>query len=366
MIQQIFKELKNPVQLSGKLLKRCSNKLEKHNYFFPQQTIDCDLEVSNYYSVRKNDQNIARELLKYEHITFLPNHGNMGDIVIAQAEYQFFDKHKLNYHIYNGILTENLVYGGGGLFVSNWKEDYQSILKVFKNPKIKNILLLPSSFFDCPDLLAVIDERFVIFCREKQSYEYLARSGVKATLLLENDMVFYLTQDFMKGKNKQRFSYKKIYHRVIPLVSNLVQKNGYKIAYFLRSDSESKTEWQKLGIHQTLDLSLCICSDCRNTEECNFYSKLFFTGIDTADIVVTDRLHIGICAALLGKEVFLVDNSYRKVSGVYENSMKNMLHVHFIDNVYSLSDEVNKIILSGAVPHTANINNITRIGKLLS
>jgi len=44
--------------------------------------------------------------------------------------------------------------------------------------------------------------------------------------------------------------------------------------------------------------------------------------LDEFDIVRTDRLHVGILSALLGKEVHLYDNLYGKNRAVYEHSMR--------------------------------------------
>ena len=51
--------------------------------------------------------------------------------------------------------------------------------------------------------------------------------------------------------------------------------------------------------------------------------------VDCADAIITDRLHVGIAAALMGKEVFLLDNTYGKLSGVYNHSLKQNPHIHF-------------------------------------
>jgi exopolysaccharide biosynthesis predicted pyruvyltransferase EpsI len=289
----------------------------------------------------------------------------MGDIIIAQSEYQFFDQFNFQYDIFDGTVTENLVYGGGGIFVKNWQHCYQNILELFRKTEIKKIIILPSSFYDCSDLLEVVDERFIIFCREKQSYDYLVSSNKKAKYYLDNDMAFGLKNNFMQTCNNRYIVYKNVYDKLILPLIKLKEIQGFKIAYFLRTDSEAKINRQDLDLLQTLDLSVSICSDSRNKNECNFYSKLFFAAIDVADIIVTDRLHVGIGAMLLGKDVFLMDNYYGKISGVYQQSVKDISKIHFVDDICLLFDEINKCINSGKIKHTANINNLNLIGKFL-
>ena len=48
------------------------------------------------------------------------------------------------------------------------------------------------------------------------------------------------------------------------------------------------------------------------------------------DVVVTDRLHVAIMAMHVGKEVYMLDNDYGKLSGVYELSLQNRANVHLL------------------------------------
>jgi exopolysaccharide biosynthesis predicted pyruvyltransferase EpsI len=320
----------------------------------------------NFVPTNYSYQQVIHELRLLDSFTFLPNYGNMGDIVIAQAEYQFFDQFNFQYNIFDETVPESLVYGGGGMFVKNWQHCYQWLLELFQKNEIKKIIILPSSFYDCPDFLQVIDERFIIFCREKQSYDYLASSNKKAKYYLEHDMAFFLKSDFLKTRNIKYLAYKNVYDKLVSSLNKLGEINDFKIAYFMRIDSEAVLGQQDFNSLQTLDLSSSICSDSRNKNECNFYSKLFIATIDIADIIVTDRLHVGICSMLLGKEVFLIDNSYRKVSEVYRQSMQNIPSVHFVEDIRFLSDEINKCIENNKIRLTASTKNLNIMGDFLS
>ena len=50
----------------------------------------------------------------------------------------------------------------------------------------------------------------------------------------------------------------------------------------------------------------------------------------TADVVVTDRLHVGLPAAILGKRVVLVEAGYHKLQGVYEQSLEPLPNVELV------------------------------------
>ena len=47
-------------------------------------------------------------------------------------------------------------------------------------------------------------------------------------------------------------------------------------------------------------------------------------------LVVTDRLHIALPAAVLGREVFMVEGGYHKLTGVYERSLRGMPNVTLV------------------------------------
>jgi exopolysaccharide biosynthesis predicted pyruvyltransferase EpsI len=63
--------------------------------------------------------------------------------------------------------------------------------------------------------------------------------------------------------------------------------------------------------------------------EHDFVARDLLDTIGRADVIVTNRLHIGIAGALLGKRVQLYDNSYGKIRDVYESSLKGRALVSF-------------------------------------
>ena len=141
--------------------------------------------------------------------------------------------------------------------------------------------------------------------------------------------------------------YEYAYNRLMNQVKTIGNK---KIAYMLREDKEAVNT----SIKSDIDLSAFGGGYCTDKSYDYVQSLMFVTVINMFDIIVTDRLHIGICAAKLGKKVILLDNFYGKVSGVYNYSMKDFDNVQMttIDKVESLVQQ-----LSG------NNKNAERIDK---
>ncbi|MBE6463595.1 MAG: hypothetical protein E7005_07590 [Alphaproteobacteria bacterium] len=96
-------------------------------YFFPiwliklqYKKIDIKLDTKNFNNINIDDTNLINELSDIGEFTYIPNPGNMGDMLIAAATLQFFKKHNLKFNIYNGTnIAKTVVYGGGGSL--DWK-----------------------------------------------------------------------------------------------------------------------------------------------------------------------------------------------------------------------------------------------------
>lgn len=270
-----------------------------------------------------NNETLLKELKSLPEFTYIPNSGNMGDMVIAKATLDFFNSNNIKYRMFDGTAYDVIVYGGGGQWTADYKQHWLKWLDVFKNAK--KIIILPSSFNNCPELLNEFDERFVVFCREPKSYEYVKSAKTKAKVLLDHDMALRLTNHALSGaltiKDREDLNSINAIRSAIEFPRSVVKFN--------RRDCESLGNWDT-----DLDLSIVRYGDSKSSpEHIDFCTKLMFMAVDGADAVITDRLHVGIVAALDGKEVYLLDNTYGKLSNVYNHSLKDMPKVHFCETM---------------------------------
>ena len=340
-----------------------ASKKNIYNSIDKEQTFSKDIK-------RPLDERILNALKGLDDFFFYPNNGNLGDVVIAEAEYQMLEDNKFSYRIYDAYNSPNdiaeepfdLVYGGGGLFVKYW--NYQQVKEIFEKPNLRKAVILPSSFYECDDLLDVLDERFTVFCREKRSYDYCISKNSRANFFLTDDMAFsldlsrYRLNSFDKNLLKQNlenisdenliFLYKELYQTykslfkliVDELKLKTVEQNGKKVGYFMRGDEEKSIS--ELYV-PAIDLSLFACSSCADSGVVSILSKLFMQAIDSVEVVVTDRLHVGLVAALLGKRVFLFDNSYGKVSGIFEQSLRYFENVKILNSPDEIKSALNSV-----------------------
>lgn len=309
------------------------------------------------------------------HFVYFPNPGNLGDELIAVATVQQFDKLGLSYEIFDDNKTYAdgyaLVYGGGGGMIPDWGY-LPTIEKAFMAPGLARCVILPHSLRGCDSLLEKMDERFTIFCRERKSWEYCRSINNRSAIYLSDDMGCYLdvnqipTQKtlhkklpkpnlfvwgasliFGNRKSKTRILhryYRKTYKRLNRHATERVclLADGRKLGMMMRRDSEAvegalPEHLQKLA---SVDASRYGGANCRWHTFNLLGVRQFLDTINKFDIIVTDRLHISIAAAHLGKEVVMIDNSYGKLSGVWQQSLTHLTHCHLCKN----ADEVTAVL----------------------
>lgn len=97
----------------------------------------------------------------------------------------------------------------------------------------------------------------------------------------------------------------------------------------MRRDCESKE-----SCADGFDLSsFCGGGEDVTPEFAKFCALVMLSIVEGSDAVVTDRLHVGIASALMGKETYLLDNSYEKVSSVYVQTLCEIPSVRMTDTV---------------------------------
>lgn len=269
-------------------------------------------------NMNPDDTQLLSVFKKMGAFSYMPNSGNMGDMLIAGATMQWFDKNGLDWHrTYEGELPENFVYGGGGAWLHEWIEYMKPTMDIMT--KAKKVVILPSSFNNVPEFIKILDERFIVFCREKKSYDYLKSQNTKAKILLDHDMAFRLNGKFKKNFEAPNKILKK---KLKKLEERLSQLN--KNVDLFRNDSESA------GHYRTdLDLSDALgwFSQYESREHIDFAMKTMIKAVYNFDTIKTDRLHVAIAAALTGADVILYDNSYGKISGVYQQTLYKLPNV---------------------------------------
>ncbi|MBU6431330.1 polysaccharide pyruvyl transferase family protein [Patescibacteria group bacterium] len=221
--------------------------------------------------------------------------GNYGDSLIWHGTKILLNELNIreNYVEINSSKINNVLFiDGGGNFV-----DYYSNVRDFLNKKhdlYKEIVILPHTIFGDKQIntLNNLSGDITVFCRERVTFDFVKQNFLKGNVYLWHDCAFY--NDFPKSQdgkgvlNAFRKDKESILDR-IPNTNNDLSYNGYA----------------------TKPLEEIINS-LNQYEEIN-----------------TDRLHVAICAALLGKKVNLFPNSYYKNKAVFDYSLRNFPNISF-------------------------------------
>ena len=275
--------------------------------------------------------------------------GNLGDLLIAEATRQLFSTLNVQYTQYNeGNLPEKyaMVHSGGGRFIPYWCNIDEAIEQLC-NEHITRCVILPSSFKDVDRLLEHFDERHILFCRDSYSYEYCKSICSKSEVYCADDMALCLrlinlrpvptcdaegycvTDDEVSTLQAIRNGVFKHLHNGILRASEKVRIDGKEksVAFLFRTDKEKGTTYDSGA---SFDASTVWHTTGSNMMFNGNMLRQFSHALKQVDVVVSDRLHVCVMAYLSGREVYMLDNNYGKVRGVYELSLANKPMIHLL------------------------------------
>ena len=280
---------------------------------------------------------------------YWPNDGNLGDYLIAEATRQLFRRMGVAWKEYNPAFPPRdsgyvLVYGGGGRLVPHWG-GMEVFLHHFTLPAVKRCVILPHSIHGVDDFVKALDERHVVFCRERRTLSYCRSLNNQAEFILAHDMGVGLVVDDLPESGDMEVPESDLdaesmaqyqllsggaaahaRHRMHRATVELAQ-SGRKVAFVLRTDREKSAKIESAWAY---DLSILYSASCRETPYSAKLVRFMADILNPPDVVVTDRLHVAIMAMHVGKEVYMLDNDYGKLSGVYELSLKGRANVHLL------------------------------------
>jgi len=208
-----------------------------------------------------------------------------------------------------------LIHGSGNIN-DVWGQGIRLLKSLIKHNPESVIIVAPQTYWfreTCfPKLFLATKQEIHLFCREKYSYNLLKSMNLPENvhIFLSPDTAFYLS--------KEDFHIRQGYHDLI----------------CLRTDKESALFKKKEDIAKFFE-GLNLAAQLKRKIIIGDFSLLvgfrdFIRLIETSKRVYTDRLHVAILAAILGKETVLYPNSYYKNRGVYEYSLSNYPNVKFI------------------------------------
>ncbi|MBR3783405.1 MAG: polysaccharide pyruvyl transferase family protein [Bacteroidales bacterium] len=304
-------------------------------------------------------QSALQKLITNDYVLLdLPYYSNVGDVLIWEATLQLLKKvkHCCLYscsvdtyrkpHIGQEVI---LLFSGGGNFGDLWEKHQPFRHRVMEDFPNNPIVQLPQSvwFEDEENLKKDIQyyknhgANVTICTRDQQSYDIIQRNYSNVQPLLLPDLVLALDIDTVLRRNR------------------LTKLMGEGTLYFKRDDKEfagnnldihydKEGDWpcmnydikwvrkyndlmlrlERMNIPKRIQLKITdlyyryIIKDAYLRNGIRFlmpYREVYAT-----------RLHAAILAWLLGKKVYMIDNTYHKCSGVYDLWMKDLENISLV------------------------------------
>lgn len=285
---------------------------------------------------------VLRALPRDETVYYSANPGNAGDALIATGTFHLFEELRLNYEIIDinsfDLSEKIIVYAGGGNLNHIYSDARRFLQANHKNAK--KVILLPHTITSNEDLISEFGSNCVIFARELVSLEHISKHASKCEVYIDHDMA--LNMDIKKllttaYPGTLSLITRKLLNKVlvraaddrIPSMKTLFKSRQFErrslgkrrndTGAFFRQDVEA---FGSELPENNADLSVIYEYGTRNKAYTDYTAWRLLTYIDHFRYVKTDRLHICVAAAMLGKEVEFYPNSYFKCQAVYEYSLR--------------------------------------------
>jgi len=255
---------------------------------------------------------------KNKKIYVLLNIGNRGDGLIHMGGRALLAKHNIEYEeirFPQDISGDMLFVYGCGAFSASFHHMVKFIN--FYINKFDKIYILPASFdISCREIrefISGVPEKIIIYCRERYSYQDLLKIATfKENIILDKDMAFYI--DYSKWNRK-----------------------GSGVLVSFRKDGEAASSFfckystfYKAIIKVKLAFSgqMAKWDDVSNGGNETEGEALLQT-IANYEEIYTDRAHVAIASAMMGKRTYIYPSCYHKQKGIYEYSLSHMSNVYW-------------------------------------
>ncbi|OUP23965.1 hypothetical protein B5F28_08815 [Gemmiger sp. An194] len=273
-----------------------------------------------------------------------PSHENIGDQAILIAEIEYLKKISPEHKVItipaecverflktysNLIKNEDIILiHGGGFLGSIWKDEmYAEVIQRYLSNMVvifpqtifyenthygNHRLKVEKDIFDKENLMLFVrDQRSQIFAEEN-----LYQINPQNCVLIPDIVLSYHTE----------ISNQSVENYMIACLRNDKEKVSTD-NFYAKLEEVAKKECYKLELTD-------MCTDHSIRRKCEKYRivECKLKQFAKAKFVVTDRLHCMVFCALVGTPCIAMDNSSKKVKGVYEKWLKDLDYIVFCEN----------------------------------
>ena len=305
----------------------------------------------------------------------IPIHGNLGDQAIAYAERLYLqenhnefkvieissnliDKHLIK--LKKMLKNELIMIHGGGYMGTIWFEEERILRDVITSFPKNKIIIYPQTIYyedtkwGNEELGKSVDiynnhKNLHICARDKSSYEIMKNNYTKANILFTPDIVSYL--DMTKPEFKR--------NGILLCIrgdKESVLDRGYKERILKTASKHSE------NIKFTDTVIPLIIPESRR--EIHLNEK--FDEFKRSNLIITDRLHGMMFAAITSTPCIALNNKSGKVKGVYE-WLRHLEYIKFVEDIENSQGYIQELL---EIPHKKYSNNVAlekfkQIGNLI-
>jgi len=294
-----------------------------------------------------------------------PSHGNLGDQAIVYAEYLFFNKNfgnrkvfeirSVDYLRYRKIIKKHINYkdwiiiDGGGNLGTLWPKEDKKITDIVEDFKKNKIIIFPQTCFyeNTIESKNRLENNYNVYknCkqlymsfRDKNSYNFANSYFLNIKKYYLPDIVLYI--DDLKYSNNRS--------GVLLCFRNDIEK-------VISNDDINKLKINLKEKNIPYTISSTLVEKVINKRNRNKQLNKKWEEFAKHRLIITDRLHGMLFAAITGTPCIALDNKSKKVGGVYEwiNDLKYIKYVSSFNEIYNYIDK-----LYESENYNYNLNNI--------
>lgn len=259
-------------------------------------------------------------------VLFYPNPGNAGDCLILSGTMAAFDRTNIKATIIGqgaDVSGRTIFIGGGGNFIDLYA-DVRQMIEIC-HARAERFVLLPHTIRGNEKLIASLDGRATLWCRETPSLQHVRNLNPALDCRSGHDMAFHCDPlQFLNDPIIMQEASWKLDADLAGHGTSLLELSKLDSVRFMRRDCEALD----LNCQSDLDVSTAF-GEASDDASARVISWCLLKTVSVARRIITDRLHVAIAAALLKRPCELLDNAYNKNRSVYEHSLAGFPNLSF-------------------------------------
>ena len=285
-----------------------------------------------------------------------PEHGNLGDHLIAQGELTFLSERfaddevieitGAHYRLLKKRIARNIrdtdiiAITGGGFLGSLWMIEEEMVRDIIRNFKRNRIVIFPSTIYF---------EDNAIGRKELETSKMIYRQHKDLTVCVRDEASSVRAFELLKNCSTHNIVYAPDMALYLDKSSGESSREG--VLFCFRQDKEKvlseadiesvRHKVENYGVATSMTSTVINRSVLREDREKEL--EVLISRFKKAQLVITDRLHAMILSAITSTPCIAMDNASGKVKGVYD-WIRDLNYIAFIDQPDQIEEYLQKYL----------------------